>query len=271
MRKFNMILLVVGLVITLVGMTGAFYYSKVDNKYQEQEVKVSRSFDAQRIKKIDMDLKNVKLQIVAGDTFKLEGRGESKQPKITTEGDTLKLQLEGTENPQATVNVNPFHIKMNTQYKLTVPQSDISRLNINSDWSAVDVDRVVAKEMVVQMQKGAFDMERSQIGSFDGHMQYGSFDVENTTFEKVAMTNREGSTVFDGVPADIPMTLNNQLGTLDVSFAQPLQNVSIESENNNGYIDMEDLINYAQIKDRDVASDPVIKINNREGTVTLED
>ncbi|MCS4486080.1 DUF4097 domain-containing protein [Staphylococcus americanisciuri] len=271
MKKINIIILVAGLVFALVGMTGAFYYSKIDNKYQKQEIKISQTFDANRIKNIELSLKKAQLNVVVGDTFKLEGKGNAEQPKITTQGDTLKLQLEGRENEQTVINVNPFYYKKNVRYTLTVPKSELSRLNINSNWSSVDVHDVKVKDMIIKMEKGALDMEGAHIGSLEGSMRYGAFDVEKTQFSQVAMTVRKGGATFEDVPADIPMMLDNHLGTIDVSFAQPLQNVSLKTDNSNGFIDMEDLKNYVQIEQRDITTDSVINIKNREGTITLED
>ncbi|KIX91174.1 hypothetical protein TP70_04340 [Staphylococcus microti] len=271
MRKFNVIVLVIGLVVTLIGMTGAFYYSKIDNKYAEQTVKISRTFDAERIKNVELDLRNAKLHIVAGDTFKLEGKTDGKQPKVTTQDGTLKLQLEGEENAQMTVNVNPFHDKTYTLYTLTVPRSEMSRFHLKSDWSYVDIAGVSIKEMAVQLQKGAFSLENSQIGTLDGRMEYGAFDVSDTRLDKVAMTVRKGGATFDNVPADIPMTLDNQYGTIDVSFLSPLQNISITTSNQNGLVDLEDLTHYDSIKQQETELDKVIDIKNNKGTVTLDD
>lgn len=271
MKKFNLIVLILGLVFVLVGTIGAFYYSKVDNKYEEQAVNVSRTFDAKEIKNIDINLKKTHLSIVAGETLKLEGHGDGQQLNITTKGDTLKLELEGKENIQANVNVNPFHINKGANYTLTVPKSELSRLNITSEWGAVDVEKLNTKQMAVKMNKGAFDMENSQIGMLEGKVMYGALDVSDSELEEVTMKVRKGSATFDDVPADIPMTLDNKMGSIDVTFATPLQNVNITSENSAGEVDLEGLNNYTSIMQQSEKHDAAIKITNHNGTVTLLD
>ncbi|GGA87239.1 DUF4097 family beta strand repeat-containing protein [Staphylococcus muscae] len=271
MKKFNLIVLILGLVFVLVGTIGAFYYSKVDNKYEEQEVNVSRTFDSKEIKNIDINLKKTHLSIVAGETLKLEGHGDGQQPNITTKGDTLKLELEGKENIQANVNVNPFHINKGANYTLTVPKSELSRLNITSEWGAVDVEKLNTKQMAVKMNKGAFDIEDSRIDKLEGQLTYGAFDLSGSQLEEVMMKVRKGSATLDDVPADIPMTLDNQLGEIDVTFAKALQNVSITTKNSDGNVDLEELTHYTSIMQQSEEQSNVIKIINNKGTVTLLD
>ncbi|UXR78068.1 DUF4097 domain-containing protein [Staphylococcus sp. IVB6227] len=271
MKKFNLIILIVGIVFALIGTVGAFYYSKVDNKYEEQTVHVSQTFDGKAIKNIDINLKKTNLNVVAGDELKIEGHGDGKKPVITEKGDTLTLGLEGEENPQVNVNVNPFHINKGANYTLTVPQSELSRLNVTSEWGAVDVEHLNTKQMVVKMNKGSFDMENSRIGRLEGQLTYGAFDLSASQLKEVAMKVRKGDATLDDVPADIPMTLDNQFGNIDVTFVKVLQNVSITTKNSDGIIDLEDLTNYTSIMQQSEEQSNVIKITNNKGTVTLLD
>ncbi|UXR71403.1 DUF4097 domain-containing protein [Staphylococcus sp. IVB6240] len=271
MKKFNFVILIVGIVFALVGTIGAFYYSKIDNKYKEQTVNVSHTFNAKTIKNIDINLKKTNLNVVAGDELKLEGHGDGKKPAITEEVDTLTLGLEGENNPQANVNVNPFHINKGAHYTLTMPRSELSRLNITSEWGAVDVEQLNTKQLVVKMNKGAFDIEDSRIGQLKGQLTYGAFDLSGSQVEEVMMKVRKGDATLDDVPADIPMTLDNQLGNIDVTFAKALQNISITTKNIDGTVDLEDLTHCTSIMQQSEEQSNVIKIINNKGTVTLLD
>ncbi|QLK86704.1 DUF4097 family beta strand repeat-containing protein [Staphylococcus sp. 17KM0847] len=273
MKKTNLIIFIVGLVLGILGMIGAFYYSVIDNQYESTQQPIEQTFDDTQIKNIDISLKRANLDIVSGDKLKLEGQSDSKAQnvKATTKGDRLALQLKGSKKSKTEININPFYLNRSTaSYTLTVPQSQLNQLKINGKQATGEVRGISAEKVILDIEQAGFEVEESDIETFDGHVRWGSLDVSDTTLKQVKTSVNKGELSLEDVPADIPMTLNNQFGSTDVMFAAPLKKAYITTNNDSGEIDIEDLTNYKALQ-QNKSSNIEIHITNQYGTVTLMD
>lgn len=270
MKKTLLICFIIGLLCFIVGGVGTYYYTFVDNQYEENQQK-QHTFDDQNIKQLDINAKNIDLTIRKGDQLTYTADFEKEGVTLNHDSKSGKAQINMNNNNKnkPEINLNPFHLPENNKLIVEVPEQLLSQLKIKGTRVNAEVENVSVKQLDTTLTGGTVVLNDSSIDELSGQVENGNYELSDVQLKQVKMKNKWGYIDISGIHNDIPMTLDNQNGAIYMEYNPTLSNTKFNVTNQEGTVDLDGIEELDELSNQIGKGENVVTINNKKGDITI--
>ncbi len=269
MKKTLKILFLIGLLLFIVGIVGTIYYSFFNQQSKVHYDEIEKKFDTSQIKSLHIEAKGKDVELTTGDQLKIEGVFTDKKNTIQTKQhqQQLNINVKGNDVLQPRINVNPFKNVKRHKVLITIPKSKLDALSLKLGKSVMNIEQLNINKLSVDTDSGSIIINHSQIGTLNAQIGSGYIESETTDYKELLIHNRLGHTDLNDVPIDIPITIENEKGGVEVTYKTKPHNTRFDIQNRYGNVDLEDI---EDLKHKQVGEGQhQVVIKNKTGYVTF--
>ncbi|WP_281183271.1 DUF4097 family beta strand repeat-containing protein [Staphylococcus schleiferi] len=269
MKKTLKILFLVGLLLFIVGIVGTIYYTFFNQQSKVHYDKIEKKFDTSQIKSLHIEAKGKDVEFTTGNQLKIEGAFTDKKNAIQAKQhqQQLNINIKGNDAVEPRINVNPFKDVERHKVLITIPKSKSDELSLKSAKSAMNIEQLNINKLSVDTDSGSIVINHSQIDTLNAQIGSGFIESESTDYKEILIHNRLGHTDLSDVPIDIPITIENEKGGVEVTYKTQPRNTRFDIQNRYGNVDLEDIEN---LKHKQVGEGQHrVVIKNKTGYVTF--
>lgn len=270
MKKALLICFIIGLLCFIVGGVGTYYYTFVDNQYEENQQK-QHTFDDQNIKQLDINAKNIDLTIRKGDQLTYTADFEKDGVTLNHDSKSGKAQINMNNNNEnkPEINLNPVRPLEKNRLVVEIPEQLLSQLKINGTRVNALVEDMSVKQLNTTLIDSNIMLNDSSIDELSGQIENGNYELSDVQLKQVKMKNKWGYIDISGIHNDIPMTLDNQNGTIYMEYNPTLSNTKFNVTNQEGTVDLDGVEELDEMSHKVGNGENEVTINNKKGDITI--
>ena len=193
----------------------------------ENENKKTITKEYENIKKLEIDLENINLDIRKGEIFKVEGTNIPDNIRIQQNGENVKIDDENiatnffNENSLITIYIPESEkldeIDIEAQYaEVEIEKIYTTKLNLDLYNNTCKINEIVADYAKISNEYADFDIDTGEIKSFQFESEYGSENVTVKVSEnaKIDLENTDAEINFIGKQEDYQIYSQKTAGNL---------------------------------------------------------